>query len=202
MPIAKLKDQINRIKTPSVEPAEPDERDEVIKQLEASLVEERENIAALQSAVDELNFKNSTLETSYSTQLDDARERAEAAEAELAQLQAQLDEVGEGEDILAVLAAARAELEATTAERDRLRARLRDPANERDTSGEEEGMDSVPDLDAFSVDELLEDAVWAKEQARINKERAGTSPTPADPDVTSVELVAPDLVFPTNKAEG
>jgi FtsZ-binding cell division protein ZapB len=201
MPIAKLKDQINRIKAPNVESPVPDERDEVIEKLEAALGEQRDNAAALQSSVDELDFKNSTLETSYSKQLNDARERAEAAENALTELQAELDGVGGGEDILATLATTRADLEVITAERDRLRARLRDPVGEQSSSCEEEFADSALDIDAFSVDELLEDAVWAKEQARINKERAGTAPPTAGADETAVDLVPPDLVFPAN-AEG
>jgi len=179
----------------------PDERDAVIEQLEVALAEERDNTAALQSAVDELGFQNTTLETSYSTQLNDARERTEAAEDALAKLQAQLDEVGGGEDILATLAAARADLEVITAERDRLRARLRNPVGEQSSSCEEEFADSALDIGAFSVDELLEDAVWAKEQARINKERAGTAPPTAGADETATDLVPADLVFPAN-AEG
>lgn len=203
MPIAKLKEQISRLKTPAVavEPAEaePDERDAVIERLEAELADERDLSSTLRNTVDELGFQKTTLETSYATQLNDARERTEAAEATLAELQAELDEVG-GEDILEVLATAREDLERVTAERDRLYETLRNPVTRPRSPAVEAPIESVSDLDVYSVDELLEDAVWAKEQARIDKEQ-GRTPHVAVDETLAEEMLPGDLVFPVSAAE-
>jgi len=198
MSLAKLKDQIARLKTPADEPPTPDERDEAIERLERALDEAQDNAAALRATVDELRFRNDTLEKSYSTQLADARERCEAAEAALAELQGRLDELGGGEDLLDVIAAARADLERITGERDRLRERIREPATGR-RPAREESIDTGADLEAYSIDELLEDAIWAREQARLDQQR-GRAPVGTAEELPPEDLVPPDLVFP-RKAE-
>lgn len=195
VPIAKLKDQIDRLKTPKVEPPAPDERDAVIEKLEDALAEERDSAAALQSTVDELRFQKDTLETSYATQLNDARERSAAAEGALAELQARLDELSDGEDILEVLATAKADLEQVTAERNRLRERIREPADGQRPTEVPRPTDPGAEFDAFSIDELLEDAVWAHEQARIEKDESRAAAAPVD-ETPPEDMVPPDLVFP------
>ena len=197
MPITKLKEKIDRLKTAKVEPpAVPDERDAVIEALECGLAEERHNAAVLRSTVNELCFQNDTLETSYSKQLNDARERSEAAEDALAELQARLDQLGGGEDLLEVIAALRADLERITAERDRLRERFRQPDDDRRLENIAKSIGPGGDLDAFSIDELLEDAMWAQEQARIEKEKARATAAEAADETPQEDMVSPDLVFP------
>ncbi len=203
MPIAKIKDKIDRLKTARVEPPPPaiDERDALIEKLEGELVEARDGAAELSKQVDELRFQNDTLETSYAKQLVDARERQTAAEETLAALQAELDEVGKGEDILAQLKAAQAELEVVTGERDRLRDRIREPASRKPMEGVLEHTDAAAEIEAYSIDELLEDAIWAQDQARQEKQRAREAKAAASAEVPSEDMVAPDLVFPGKAAE-
>jgi hypothetical protein len=201
MPIAKIKDKIDRLKTTRAEPPTPDERDAVIAALERRLTAARDDAAELRRSIGELYFQNDTLETSYSKQLNDAREQQAAAEAALATLQVELDEIGGGEAILAVLAAARADLQRITAERDRLRGRIRQPVRGQRSADVPEPTDAVAEIDAYSIDELLEDAVWAREQARINKERVGATASLRVIDEAPEDMVAPDAVFPNKAAD-
>jgi len=202
MPIAKIKDKIDRLKSARAEPPSPDERDALIEQLECSLAEERDNAAELRQTVNELTFQKDTLETSYSKQLDDCRERQTTAEDELAALQAELHDVGGGEDILAQLAAARAELETVTAERDRLRDRIRQPADGKRFEEILAPTDAAAEIDAYSIDELLEDAIWAQDQARVDKQKAReAAKAAASAELPPEDMVSPDLVFPGKTAD-
>lgn len=201
MPIAKIKDQIDRLKTARVEPPTPDEKDAVIEDLERCLAATRDDAAALRRNVDELYFQNDTLDVSYSKQLNDARERQEAAEEALAALQAELDEIGGGEDILAVLTAAKTDLQRITAERDRLRERIQQPVKGQRAAAAPEPTDAGAEIDAYSIDELLEDAIWAREQARINRERAGITASLPVLEEAPEDMVAPDAVFPDKTAD-
>ena len=115
----------------------------MIARLECALAEQRDNSAELRNTVDELRFQNNTLETSYSKQLKDARERCDVAEDALAELQVQLDEVGGKENIFEVLATTRADLDRITAERDRLLDRLRQRATGRCPPEVGKGIDSA-----------------------------------------------------------
>jgi len=204
MPIAKIKDKIDRLKTKTVraEPPACDERDALIEKLECALAEERDTTAELRRKVDELTFQNDTLETSYSKQLDDCRERQTSAEDELAALQTELHDAGGGEDILSQLAAARRDLETVTVERDRLRDRIRQPADGKRFEDAPQPTDSHAEIDAYSIDELLEDAIWAQDQAHLDKQKAREAAKAAAlAEPTPEEMVSPDLVFPGKTAE-
>ena len=201
MPISKIKDKIDRLKATRAEPPTVDERDELIAKLNDQLTDEREAVLELRREIDELRFRNETLETSYAKQLDDARASQAEAEAALAELQGELDEVGNGEDILAQLATAKADLQTVTAERDRLRNRLRQPEKREPDRGPLP-TDAGAEIDAYSIDELLEDAVWAQEQARLDKQKAREAAQAAAlEETTTEELVSPDLVFPAPAAD-
>ena len=80
-------------KAPRGTPEAADERDTIIADLERAVAAERQHTAALRQAADDLRFKVEVLERSYGKQLDDARQRWEAAEGEVAALQAQIAEL-------------------------------------------------------------------------------------------------------------
>jgi DNA repair exonuclease SbcCD ATPase subunit len=197
MPIAKLKGQLGFGKPKGEEPPGPDERDLKIARLERAIEEERAHSASLRRTIDDLNFKAEILEQSYSKQLTDTRSRCDAAEASLAEHRTRLAEYeGTGKDAHQLLADARAELERVTAERDRLRRGVATgttvPAAR---PAPVAGHASAP-ADQWSIDDLLEDAIWAQEQEKINRERRGIAPKPAsDIDATSEELIPPELVL-------
>lgn len=201
--LPKIKDQLPRIKdqlrlgrkTESDAPPEPDPRDAKIERLERELAEEQAHAAQLRSNVDELHFKIEILEKSYSKQLKDARQRAEQAEQGLAEQQARLGELdGAKQTTTQSLADVKAELERVTAERDRLRRAL-DPAAPRHR-GAGAPDDAAPRAEAMSIDEILEDALWAREQERIDKERGAAHGRDTEPQEGPVEdMLAPDAVF-------
>jgi serine phosphatase RsbU (regulator of sigma subunit) len=110
---------------PGAAPAPVDERDLKIERLERALAEEKAHAQTLREGSDALRFKLEILEKSYSKQLADARQRADAATKELATLKAQIAEFGKGgEDTLKAVSEMRTELLNVTAERNHLREQL------------------------------------------------------------------------------
>jgi len=106
-------------------PAAPDERDLKIERLERALAEEKAHSVALREASDAQKFKLETLEKGYSKQLADARQRADAATKELAELKGKLAQFGTGgEETLKKIEDMHTELVNMTAERNKLREQL------------------------------------------------------------------------------
>src|SRR5262249_23868437 len=109
----------------SASPTPPDERDLEIERLERALAEEKAHAQTMREGSDALRVKLEILEKSYSKQLADARQRADAATKELATLKTQVAEFGKGgEDTLKALSEMRADLLNITAERNQLRDQL------------------------------------------------------------------------------
>ena len=109
----------------STAPAAPDERDLKIERLERALAEEKAHAVTLREASDAQKFKLETLEKGYSKQLADARQRADAATKELAELKAKLAQFGTGgEETLKKIEDMHTELVNMTAERNKLRDQL------------------------------------------------------------------------------
>jgi chromosome segregation ATPase len=218
MPIATLKEkllgiknQLTRIKnqqrlglrTNPVAASESNRRESIIECLERELGEERAHAAQLRRQIDELHFKIQLLETGYSKQLDDARARAKEAEDALIEKQAQLGELhGSNQSTTKSLADLRDELEHVTAERDRLR-RAVDPAHPRHRAASGDTPESPPSAEPMSIDDILEDAIWAREQERINKERGMAHGVQEDQqDGPMEDMVAPDLMFSAKHRSG
>lgn len=109
--------------TSSKEPhAACDEHAGTIQRLERAVAAERQNAAALRKTVEDLRFKMDVLEKGYGKQLADARACAERAAGEAAALRERWAAVDEDTGhALERLAAARAELAAVSAERERWR---------------------------------------------------------------------------------
>jgi DNA repair exonuclease SbcCD ATPase subunit len=203
MTIAKLKDQLGRLsKGKSAGPPAPDPRDDAIAKLERAITEEREHSATLRKTIDELRFKSETLDRSYSKQLDDARKRCEAAERELEQQKAQVAELsGTDKNATQQLSEARADLKRVTSERDRLRKALSALGSAPTKPFTQDAGNREPEADAMSIDELLEDAIWASEQKRINQQRGGNDSRLPDADKSPTEeMLSPELII-ANKAD-
>jgi len=207
MTIAKLKDQLaGKLKDQLAnkrkreDPPGPDERDTTIEKLEGIIAEERDHSATLRRTIDELHFKAETLERGYSTQLEAARQLHQKAEQALTEHKARLAEFeGPGKDATQLLDEARAELAQITAERDRLRKALSSPGSV--GAAAPASADSRTQDDPMSIDELLEDAIWAHEQKKLNQKRRGIDTQPeAELESTAEVLVPPELVF-TSKAD-
>lgn len=106
-------------------PAAPDERDLKIERLERALAEEKAHAVTLREAADAQKFKLEILEKSYTKQLADTRQRADAATKELADLKAKLAQHGTGgEETLKKMEDMHSELLNLTAERNKLRDQL------------------------------------------------------------------------------
>jgi DNA repair exonuclease SbcCD ATPase subunit len=210
MTIAKLKDQLAgklkdqlASKLKREDPPGPDERDAMIEKLERAIAEERDHSATLRKTIDELHFKAETLERGYSTQLEAARRRCETAERELGEARARLAEFeGAGKNATQLLDEARVELAQVTAERDRLRKALSSPGGTKVAVTAPGPAGSQPQADQMSIDELMEDAIWAHEQEKINRERRGVDPQPST-DLESIDevLIPPELVFASKPDE-
>ena len=103
-------------------PVAPDERDLKIERLERALAEEKAHAVTLREASDAPKFKLETLEKSYSKQLADTRQRADAATKELTELKAKLAQYGTGgEETLKKMEDMHSELVNMTAERNKFR---------------------------------------------------------------------------------
>jgi len=106
-------------------PAAPDERDLKIERLERALAEEKAHAVTLREAADAQKFKLEILEKSYTKQLADTRQRADAATKELTELKARLAQHGTGgEETLKKMEDMHSELLNMTAERNKLREQL------------------------------------------------------------------------------
>jgi DNA repair exonuclease SbcCD ATPase subunit len=201
----KLKDQISlAVKPKGDEPPGPDERELKIEQLERAIDEEREHSTTLRKTIEELRFKAEILERSYSKQLDDARQRTQTAESALAELRAQLAEFqGADKDATQLLSEARAELAKVAAERDRLRKSISSGSSGLpEVTPAADSASALPKSDQMSIDELLEDALWAREQEKINQERRGIEPKASRAEESLIEEMIPaDLVFSGKAAD-
>jgi chromosome segregation ATPase len=196
MTIAKLKDQLaSRLRRQN--PDGPDPRDAAIERLERALADEREHTAALRATIDALHFKAEVLETGYAKQLEDARERRETAEQELAELKLRLaDFEGTGKDAAQLLHETRVELARVTAERDRLGRSAAASGRPVAAVSGRAPADPLSQPDENSINQLLEDAIWVDEQERVSQARSRTAPEmPTEPDLTAEELISPELVF-------
>lgn len=155
----------------------PDERDVAIERLERVVEEEREHAATLRKTIDELRFKIKTLETSYATQLEDAREQignsekaTEEAKAVTAGAQQERDELKQA------LEEAQARIERLSAGADLM---------ETMTPGPRPG--GRGDEEAMSIDEILADQGPAPEEPK---------PEPAmEPEEPLEDMLSPELVL-------
>jgi len=176
----------------------PDDRDAIIERLERAVAEERQHGAVLLKTAEELRFKAGILETSYATQLEDARLRSETAERELADRQAQMAALETAhEEAMRLLAEARAELERVSA----------DPGQVRKAPGPTDGMqisstttqddtESQAQEGSLTINKLMRDSSWADEgQPGGHEKKHPEAQVPTDQDSTPEELIAPELVF-------
>jgi len=186
----------------SADALERDPRDARIEHLEQALAEAQQRSAELQGEANELRFRTGVLEKSYAKQLVDARQRAEQAEQALTECRARLSELDELQGQAAKsIAHARGELERVSAERDRLRRAL-DP-DYCPKSGGGQASASAAGVESISIDDLLEDALWARERDRLARERSGLAgQTSAPDDPANREMLAPDLMLQSVKKTG
>lgn len=172
-------------KVEAAAPLDADERDTIIERLERALAEEREHTATLRKRVEDLRFKAGILETSYTTQLEDARQRADKAEGELADLRNRMVTLESAhEDAMRLLAEARAELDRAPAQPDRLRKALAASVSQHVPESElEEG--------SRTINKLMSDPSWAQEDQPGDDEE---EPTP-EQQPPAEDLIDPELVF-------
>lgn len=179
-----------------------DSRKAIIENLESALASERQCAAELRSIVNDLQFKTQVLETSYAKQLEDARQSAAQLEQALTEKTSRLVEL---ENLLQqtnrMLAEVQGELDEVTAERNRLRRSLypHPPAE----PGSPEPCATLANTDPLSIDELLEDALWAEERNRLARGDPGAPRSDSvQLDRTIAEMLSPDLMLRKPAAKG
>ncbi len=175
----------------------PDDRDATIERLERAVAEERQHGAMLLKTAEELRFKTGILETSYATQLEDARLRSETAERGLADQQAQMAALETAhEEALRLLAEARAELESVSADPGQLRG-APGPADRMPINTiSQDDAESRAQEGSLTINKLMRDSSWADEgQPGGHKKKHPETPVLSDQDAPPEELIAPELVF-------
>lgn len=176
------------------------QRDEKIEQLERTLAQERQQVATLRAAAEELRFKVDILEKSYSKQLEDARQSRDKAESDLAAMRAREAELGTGaEDTLKLLEEARAEIARVSAERDDLRSRLA-RSDKREPWRVAKDVAPVAHDRTLTIDDMLATSSW-----RVERKSAGEGHLNAqvneEPEAPA-EMISPDLVFASDRKDG
>jgi hypothetical protein len=108
---------------------------------------------------------------------------------------------GTDKDATQQLSEARADLKRVSAERDRLRKALSGLGSTPTETFTQDAGNREPGGDAMSIDVLLEDAIWASEQKRINQHRGGNDSRLPDADKSPTEeMLSPELII-ANKAD-
>jgi chromosome segregation ATPase len=182
---------------PATAAAAPDERDLKIERLERALAEEKAHAVTLREGADALKFKLEILEKSYSKQLADTRQRADAATKELTELKAKLAQYGTGgEETLKKMEDMHSDLLNITAERNKLREQLAKADTRR---GGGYGNKSEPrrplDESSDTINSLITNAGI---DAGPEKPRAGDSNTNQRVKLEQGPaeiMVSPDLIF-------
>jgi hypothetical protein len=178
---------------------EPDSTTAIVR-LEEALAEETRTSAQLRQTLAELGAKVDRLEATFARKLADALERHAAAEAKLTDQQARLEALGAGrEESMRALAATRAELRRTAAERDDLRVQLaRIDGMQTATIALEDPRDAPAARQPLpSIDELMASlSSFAEVGADHDNGHLHMQAHAAhDPDDSPV-MISPELVFP------
>ncbi len=159
----------------------PDERDRTIERLERELAEEAEHTTDLRKAVDELRFKIKTLEKSYVTQLEDAKQRIAYTELTLEEEKAKSASVQqERDDLQEALDEAGARIERLTAGADLVTSMNTRP-----------GAVTRAAEDETSIDKILADSSIAGDSEKAAQKEHAID----EPEEPAEDMLPPDLVF-------
>jgi hypothetical protein len=180
----------------SAGPAPPDERDLKIERLERALAEEKAHAVTLREGADAVKFKLEILEKSYSKQLADTRQRADAATKELTEVKTKLAQFGTGgEETLKKISDMHAELMNVTAERNSLREQLARTDARRGAYGGKTEPRRALDESSDTINALITNAGF---DSGREKARGGDSNVNArvklDQGPAEI-MVSPDLIF-------
>lgn len=172
-----------------------DEPDAALQRLERAVAAERQNSAALRKTVEELRFKIDVLGKGYEKQLGDARARAEKAEREAAELRVRWDALGaDANEGLERLTAARAELAAVRAERDR----WRDAATGKGAAPGGAAVVPVSADTGLTINNLMAEIATLREASMVPERPTSLGAALAaetHDEAASEPMLAPELVF-------
>jgi uncharacterized coiled-coil protein SlyX len=212
----------------TVEPA-PDLRDASIERLEHELAEQRALATRLRESLDAATFKAEILEKSYAKQLGEARDKRAATEAELAEKDQILANLGGGhEHTLRELNDALTVIKVLKKERDQLRKQIaqggfRQPSATKarallgadhdargaiDAPGADNRAGTIDTSDddtsggtsGGTINALIENDGWAEKKPNIGSGQATAQVRP-EPEAPQEEMLAPDLVFTAKDKE-
>ena len=158
------------------EPSLSSVEEATIQRLERSLADEQKRSAKLGATVEDLCFKAKILETSYATQLKDARLRAEAAEQQLAEAQAELERV--------------------IAQRGQPRRSCRSTDGSQADTIEQDHVELPPGDDLLTINELIEDSnrLRSPQETRHSNQHLEAQEE-AVQETLCEEMIAPEAVF-------
>jgi hypothetical protein len=203
----------------------PDPHDAAVERLERELAEQRELATRLREALDAATFKTEILEKSYAKQLAEARDKRAATEADLAEKDEILANLGGGhEHTLRELNDALTVIKVLKKERDQLRKQVaqggfRQPSPTKarallganhdarraidapDGDNRAGTIDtSDDDTSGGTINALIENDGWAEKKPNIGSGQATAQVRP-EPDAPQEEMLAPDLVFTAKDKE-
>jgi hypothetical protein len=170
-----------------------------VARLERVLAEERERSASLLREVKELKFRTEILERSYAKQLEDARQRAVAAEQSLTEQRTRNAELDTARaDAIQLLTDTKTEIDRLAKERDQFRRQQ----SSRDGFQVEAAREDIGDDGGGTINTLMNDASWLKrqrpaEEARLKAEaeRRAAEEAPVG------DMIAPELVLGPGKRQ-
>lgn len=171
-----------------------------VERLERAIEDERQHSASLRSTVNELRFQAEILEKSYSKQLADARQTAEAAQSNVGEHLDRITELeSERDAAIQMLADAKAKYDRLDAARNQVHQQLSSsgpsPIAAKNKSVELEAEEGT-------INTLMNDAKWVGEKAPSDEEgsKAETEARAAE-EAAEEEMISPDLVFTTKAAD-
>ena len=176
------------------------ERDATIERLERAIEEERQHSASLRGTVNELKFQAEILEKSYSKQLADARQTAEAAESKagehlerIAELESARDEADK------LLAQAKAKYDRLDSARNQTHQQL---ASSDAPPIKEDNQSAELAVEDGTINTLMNDAKWVREKQPDDEERSkAEAEARAAEEAAQEEMISPDLVFTAKAAD-
>lgn len=171
-----------------------------VERLERAIEDERQHSASLRSTVNELRFQAEILEKSYSKQLADARQMAEAAQSNVGEHLDRITQLeSERDTAIQLLAEAKAKYDRFDSARNQVHQQL---SSSSPSPIEAENKSFELAAEEGTINTLMNDAKWVREKAPSDEERSkAETEARAAEEAAEEEMISPDLVFTAKAAD-